>query len=66
MHLIAATDEIEDKIEHARVGQVVKLSGYLVDVTGSDGWSLQTSLRRDDTGAGACEVIWVEELEVSG
>ena len=63
MHLIPATDDIERKIDNARVGQVVRLSGYLVDVTGADGWSIRTSLTRDDTGAGACEVIWVESFE---
>jgi hypothetical protein len=63
MHLIGATDEIEERIENARVGQVVRLTGYLVDVKGDDGWSIQTSLRRDDTGPGACEVIWVESFE---
>jgi len=63
MHLIPATDAIERRIEAARVGQVVKLSGYLVDVRGDDGWSISTSMTREDTGAGACEVIWVEEFE---
>lgn len=63
MHLIAATDAIERRIDSARVGQVVKLSGYLVDVKTADGWSINTSLTRDDTGDGACEVIWVESFE---
>jgi hypothetical protein len=63
MHLIPSTDSIERKIDNARVGQVVRLSGYLVDVKGNDGWSLNTSLTRDDTGAGACEVIWVESFD---
>jgi hypothetical protein len=63
MHLIPATAEIEQKIDSARVGQVVRLSGYLVDVTAADGWSMRTSLTRDDTGAGACEVIWVESFD---
>ena len=63
MHLIPATDDVERKIDNARVGQVVRLSGYLVDVKGVDGWSIRTSLSREDTGAGACEVIWVESFE---
>ena len=63
MHLIPADEAIERRIEGARVGQVVKVSGYLVDVKGDDGWSIKTSMTRDDTGAGACEVIWVEAFE---
>ncbi|MEO7761056.1 MAG: hypothetical protein ABIS68_03990, partial [Casimicrobiaceae bacterium] len=63
MHLIPATDAIERRIENARVGQVVRLSGYLVDVKTTDGWAVSTSLTREDTGAGACEVIWVDSFD---
>ena len=62
MHLIPANDAIERRILAARVGQIVRFSGYLVDVKG-DGWQLRSSMTRDDTGAGACEVIWVEDFE---
>jgi hypothetical protein len=63
MHLIAASDAIERRIGAARVGQVVTLSGYLVDVKADSGWTITSSLTREDTGAGACEVIWVESFE---
>ena len=63
MHLIPASDAIERRIKAARVGQVVTLSGYLVDVKADAGWSIASSLTREDTGAGACEVIWVEAFE---
>ena len=45
-------------------GQVVALEGYLVKVISKDGWRWQSSLTRNDTGNGACEVIWVEEVEI--
>ena len=38
--------------------------GYLVDVRGPGGFIWNTSLTRDDTGDGACEIVWVETLEV--
>lgn len=63
MHLIPANDTIERRIKAVRVGQVVTLSGYLVDVKADTGWTINSSLTRDDTGAGACEVIWVESFE---
>ena len=63
MHLIPANDTIERRIKAARVGQVVTLSGYLVDVKTDTGWTINSSLTREDTGAGACEVIWVESFD---
>ncbi|MEO8137645.1 MAG: hypothetical protein ABI831_27140 [Betaproteobacteria bacterium] len=62
MHLIAADDAVERQIAAARVGQIVRLSGFLVEVKDDRGWDITSSLTREDTGAGACEVIWVESF----
>jgi len=64
MHLIPANDSVRDAILRARVGQVVALSGILVDVRAPSGWSINTSLSRDDTGPGACEVVFVETFNL--
>jgi hypothetical protein len=64
MHMIGATDVIERKLKSVRAGQIVKLSGYLVEARGADGWIWRSSLTRDDTGAGACELVWVTELDI--
>ena len=64
MHLIPATRAIRRAILRARVGQLVEIEGVLVDVRGPDGWQLRTSMTRDDTGAGACEIIFVEHFAV--
>ncbi len=64
IHAIPATAEIESRLRRLRPGQVVRLAGYLVDVRGNDGFVWNTSLRRDDTGDGACEIMWIEELVV--
>jgi hypothetical protein len=32
----------------------------LVEADGRDGWKWRSSLTRDDTGDGACELMWVE------
>jgi hypothetical protein len=63
MHMIPATEEIERRLVHLRPGQVVALTGYLVDVRGPDGWRWHSSLTREDTGAGACELVWVDKLD---
>jgi hypothetical protein len=62
MHLIPADSIVERTLKKIRQGQLVRLRGYLVRVDGNDGWTWSSSLTRDDTGAGACELIWVEEL----
>jgi hypothetical protein len=60
MHLIPASDAVRRTLETAREGQIVSLRGQLVDAARPDGFTWRTSLRRDDTGAGACELFYVE------
>lgn len=64
MHMIPANDAIESTLKAVRTGQVVKISGFLVRADASDGWHWQSSLTREDTGNGACEVVYVKALSV--
>jgi hypothetical protein len=64
MHLIPADSDVEKMLFKARVGDVVELEGELVDVKRSTGWYVNTSLVRDDSGAGACEVIYVKSARI--
>ncbi len=64
MHLIPADDLVEDLIDQAKQGQIVELSGYLICADADDGWYWQSSLTRNDTGAHACEVIYVERFQI--
>lgn len=64
MHLIPATAVIARRISALRRGQLISLRGRLVEAVAPNGLRIRSSLRRDDTGAGACEVIWVEDLQV--
>ena len=39
------------------------IGGFLVDVRGPGGFAWNTSMTRNDTGDGACEIVWVETME---
>lgn len=63
-HIVPATSEVASQVKAMRPGQLIELQGYLVNVTAPDGWSWKSSLTRTDTGAGACELFWVESARV--
>jgi hypothetical protein len=63
-HLIPADQEVRARLARLRVGQVVHLTGDLVDAQRDDGAWMQTSMTRADSGPGACEVLLVENVEV--
>ena len=65
MHIIPAEDWIESSLSDLRPGQVVTLEGQLVEAQGDDGFQWRSSLRRDDTGHGACELMLVRSLIVA-
>jgi hypothetical protein len=62
MHLIPSDNAVKRAIKSVRQGQMVSLSGKLVRVDATDGWHWQSSLTREDTGGGACELIYVESF----
>jgi hypothetical protein len=64
MHLIPQNNDVKAVLLSARVGDVVTLEGDLVDVRKNDDWWMTTSLTRDDTGAGACEIIYVRTAAI--
>lgn len=63
-HVIPSDQRIATALARLRVGEVVHLTGTLVDGTRDDGAWIHTSLSRSDTGAGACEVMLVETVEI--
>jgi len=62
MHMIASSDTVRDQLVDVRPGQVVRLEGFLVRVAARDGWHWSSSTTRNDTGAGACELVWVKRV----
>jgi hypothetical protein len=64
MHMIPANSLVAQTLARVKNGQRIQLSGQLVRVDGQNGFSWSSSLSRDDTGAGACELVWVEQLRL--
>jgi hypothetical protein len=61
-HVIPQNALVARQLSRLRPGQVVTLSGELVDGVRDDGRWIKTSMVRNDTGAGACEVMLVSDV----
>jgi len=64
MHLIPSSDFVRDQFSYVQEGSIVEITGKLVNAQSEEGWRIKTSTTREDTGAGGCEVIWVEQLVI--
>jgi hypothetical protein len=64
MHMVPANSVIERRLKSVREGQVVRIDGWLVEAHRGDGFTWRSSLTRNDTGAGACELIFVNSVEI--
>jgi hypothetical protein len=64
MHLIPEDERIERQLKSIKKGQIVTLYGYLVDVKAPDDFIWMTSRSRDDSGDGACEIIYVKGVKI--
>jgi hypothetical protein len=60
MHLIPCNREVERALFALRRGSLVHLEGELVNARSKKGRTWRTSLSRTDTGAGACELMYVD------
>lgn len=65
VHLIPADIAVAAALQRLRVGQVIELEGLLVQANRSDGWHWRSSLTRTDSGAGACELLYVQQVGVA-
>jgi hypothetical protein len=64
MHMIPSNSWVRKKLKKLRRGDVVQLTGFLVDVDGDSGFRWRTSLRRSDTGNGSCEILYLEHIHI--
>lgn len=65
VHIIPSNDEVEDILDDVIRGNIILISGKLVNVNKiGNKWTWKSSTKRDDTGGGACEILWVEEISI--
>lgn len=64
MHIVPANPLVRERLQQIRRGHVVRAQGFLVDADHESGFRWRTSLSREDTGGGACELFYVERIEI--
>lgn len=64
MHMIPADALVARELKRVRAGDIVALDGFLVEAEKPGGWRWHSSMTRTDTGAGACEVVYVRSLRI--
>lgn len=63
-HLLTDNDYIRRQIKRVRIGDQIRIRGWLVNYSNDKGFSRGTSTTRKDRGNGACETIYVKEFEI--
>ena len=63
-HAIPASDAVKETLMNLKPLQIVTMEGFLLNISSPNGWRWSSSLSRNDTGGGACEVMWVTDAYV--
>lgn len=64
MHMIPADGRIKRQLKRVRAGEIVHIEGYLVEAVAEDGWRWRSSLTREDAGNHACELVYVQSIDI--
>jgi hypothetical protein len=64
VHIAPGSLSSRDLLFDVREGDLLYVRGALIDLVFEDGRVINTSLTRGDSGAGACEVLYVEDVRV--
>ncbi len=63
-HLISDNETIRDKVKDIRIGDQIRVQGYLASYSNPQSGTRGTSTTRLDTGDGACETLYVERFDI--
>lgn len=64
LHIIPADAQVARELKRIRADARVRVDGWLVRIDAKHGWDATSSLTRDDTGAGACEIVYACAIQV--
>jgi hypothetical protein len=64
MHMVPLDAGTRATLLDARAGNLIHLKGWLVEARAADGWKWRSSLTRNDSGHGACELVLVEDVRL--
>lgn len=65
-HLISDDPSIREQVKDIRIGDQIRVRGYLASYSNDAGGKRGTSTTRTDTGDGACETVFVEQFDIIG
>lgn len=57
MHMVPADDRVAVALARIKTGQRVRIDGWLIQIDGAN-WHWRSSLTREDSGGGACELVY--------
>lgn len=65
-HLLADRPALAARLRDVQIGDQVRIRGLLAEYSHNQGFAFRrgTSVTRDDTGNGACETIYVQDVEI--
>ena len=63
-HLISDDEFIRDQVRDIKIGDQIRVRGYLASYESPGGGTRGTSTTRTDTGDGACETIYIEQFRI--
>ncbi len=63
-HLLSDDASIRDQVRKIRIGDQIRVEGWLASYGTNTGDERGTSVTRDDTGDGACETIFVDRFRI--
>ena len=63
MHMVPADRGVARALAGINAGDTVRIDGWLIRIDGDNGWHWQSSLSREDSGTGACELVLVCSIE---
>lgn len=63
-HLVPSNKNLKKAVKKIKKGDKIIIKGYLISIIGEN-YTWNSSLSRNDTGNGACEIVYIESLVIN-